>query len=96
MAKQLVSDELWPASSRSCRPRSLARFRFAGRRPIDHCFSSFRNTPEGVASKAKYGDKVRDLILPRLFRLGGVRLVPSQERPGKSLRIFCQRVSLSC
>jgi hypothetical protein len=34
------------------------------------CSISFRNTPEGVAPKAKYDNKVRDLVLERILRDG--------------------------
>ena len=34
------------------------------------CSATFRNTPEGVAPKAKYDNKVRDLVLGRILRDG--------------------------
>src|SRR3954447_16598216 len=34
------------------------------------CCETFRNTPEGVAPKAKYDNKVRDLVLERILRDG--------------------------
>ena len=34
------------------------------------CCETFRNTPEGVAPKAKYDNKVRDLVLDRILRDG--------------------------
>ena len=34
------------------------------------CRTTFRNTPEGVPSKAKYDNKVRDLVLDRLLKDG--------------------------
>src|SRR3954447_6118542 len=34
------------------------------------CCETFRNTPEGVAPKAKYDNKVRDLVLERIRRDG--------------------------
>src|SRR6476659_8837296 len=35
-----------------------------------HCRTTFRNTPEGVLPKAKYDNKVRDLVLDRLLKDG--------------------------
>jgi hypothetical protein len=32
------------------------------------CRTTFRNTPEGVRPKAKYDNKVRDLVLDRVLR----------------------------
>jgi hypothetical protein len=34
------------------------------------CRVTFRNTPEGVLPKARYDDKVRDLVLDRLLKDG--------------------------
>lgn len=34
------------------------------------CCTTFRNTPEGVLPKAKYDNKVRDLVLGRILRAG--------------------------
>src|SRR3954464_14573471 len=34
------------------------------------CRTTFRNTPEGVLPKAKYDNKVRDLVLDRILRDG--------------------------
>ena len=36
------------------------------RRPL-RCCKTFRNTPEGVLPKAKYDNKVRDLVLDRIL-----------------------------
>ena len=45
------------------------------------CCTTFRNTPEGVLPKAKYDDKVRDLVLGRILEDG-----MSIERTLRSLR----------
>ncbi len=45
------------------------------------CRTSFRNTPEGVLPKAKYDNKVRDLVLDRVLKDG-----MSIERTLESLR----------
>lgn len=53
------------------------------------CSATFRNTPEGVAPKARYDDKVRELVLGRLLRDG-----MSVERAMESLRReFCLDLS---
>ena len=45
------------------------------------CCTTFRNTPEGVLPKAKYDNKVRDLVLGRILEDG-----MSIERTLRSLR----------